>query len=84
MPDDERVKQAVRLVLLLLPPANRRRLHLLLRFLSKVKANTELQLADSPDALQTLVSFYFCLFVCFGVVVVFFFFLMHEKMISRK
>lgn len=54
MPDDERVKQAVRLVLLLLPPANRRKLHLLLRFLNKVKANTELQLADNPDALQTL------------------------------
>lgn len=58
MPDDERVKQAVCLVLLLLPPANRRKLHLLLRFLSKVKANTELQLADSPDALQTLVRLF--------------------------
>lgn len=58
MPDDERVKQAVRLVLLLLPPANRRKLHLLLRFLNKVKANTELQLADNPDALQTLVRLF--------------------------
>ncbi|XP_029639867.1 DEP domain-containing protein 1B isoform X3 [Octopus sinensis] len=54
MTDEERVKQAVQLALLLIPPSNRRKLHLLLRFLSKIHNNNELQLAQNSEDLRNL------------------------------
>ncbi|XP_014774234.1 DEP domain-containing protein 1B isoform X1 [Octopus bimaculoides] len=55
MTDEERVKQAVQLALLLIPPSNRRKLHLLLRFLSKIHKNNELQLAQNSEDLRNLI-----------------------------
>ncbi|GAB1607370.1 DEP domain-containing protein 1B-like isoform X2 [Argonauta hians] len=60
MTDEDRVKQAVQLALLLIPPPNRRKLHLLLRFLSKVYNNHEL--SQNSEEMRNLIvdTFYQC------------------------
>jgi len=51
----ERIVSALQLVCLLLPPANRRRLHLLLRLINKMATNIKLVLDESQSS-RTLVS----------------------------
>ena len=54
----DRIKRALQLVLLLIPPANRRRLHLLLRLMNKISTNEKLVLDESQPS-RNLVNYFF-------------------------
>lgn len=57
----ERIVKALQLVCLLLPPANRRRLHLLLRLMNKMSTNDKLVL-DETQPSRTLVCYLVLIF----------------------
>lgn len=55
MDREERIKDALQLVCLLLPPANRRKLHLLLKLMGRMSDNPQIEL-DVNQTTRTLVS----------------------------
>ncbi|ESP05463.1 hypothetical protein LOTGIDRAFT_208491 [Lottia gigantea] len=62
---EEKAKKALQLVCLILPPANRRKLQLLLKLMFKMCNNTEMNL-DSSQSTRSLVlhTFYRCILSC--------------------
>ncbi|KAK3089623.1 hypothetical protein FSP39_005143 [Pinctada imbricata] len=61
----ERTRDALQLVCLLLPPANRRKLHLLLKLMSKMADNRELHLDDKQTTRTLLLeTFSQCILSC--------------------
>ncbi|XP_060555654.1 DEP domain-containing protein 1B-like isoform X2 [Ruditapes philippinarum] len=61
----ERIIKALQLVCLILPPANRRRLHLLLRLMNKMSTNNKLVLDETqPSRTLLLETFYRAVLCC--------------------
>lgn len=65
MDREERIKDALQLVCLLLPPANRRKLHLLLKLMGRMSDNPQIEL-DVNQTTRTLVleTFASCILSC--------------------
>ncbi|XP_052775128.1 DEP domain-containing protein 1A-like isoform X5 [Mya arenaria] len=60
----ERIVKALQLVCLLLPPANRRRLHLLLRLMNKMAANSRLVLDETQSSRTLLLETFYRAVLC--------------------